>query len=133
MKPHDPIQENDVNDDAVWNLLGKADPAKASGRFADDVVRSIRLLPEAESVWTKFFKLTPVVGVAACAVFAFLMLMDQPSDSEMKPSGGEIAAQEVKQAQWERIEDAAEVEMLLAAVDHLDEFSDQELVTMIGL
>jgi hypothetical protein len=34
--------------------------------------------------------------------------------------------------QWVEIEAVAEEEMLAAAADHLDRFSDQELVTLIG-
>ena len=40
---------NDWNEkDAVWDLLGKAMPKEASGRFADDTLRAVRLLPEAD-------------------------------------------------------------------------------------
>ena len=36
------------------------------------------------------------------------------------------------EAQWEKIEDVAQAELLAAAAEHLDDFSDQDLITMIG-
>ncbi len=33
---------------------------------------------------------------------------------------------------WGEIEDVADTEILVAAMDHLDEFSDQELVSLVG-
>jgi hypothetical protein len=36
------------------------------------------------------------------------------------------------QAEWARIEDVAQAELLAAAADHLEEFSDRDLVTIMG-
>ena len=137
MKQKDSWESNEGSQDAVWKALGEASSAKASGSFTDDVVRSVRLIPERESVLVKFFKLTPVIGLAACVVFAFSMFLNEPSGelsgAEPESSSGQLVVQPTQEAKWEQIENMAEVEMLVAAVDHLDEFSDHELVTMIGL
>lgn len=117
-------------DDATWKLLGKAAPKEAGCRFADDTLRAVRLLPEADPWWPKILTFSPWAGLAACGIFAVFFLMDGGS----KPvSGGGTAHAPVNQEeQWVQIEEVAEAELLVAAADHLDRFSDQELVTLIG-
>jgi len=120
--------EDDWNeDDATWKLLEKSKRIQASGRFADDTVRAVRLLPERDSWWAKFVSASPWVGVAACGALAALFFIQQPEVRTI--SDGPIASSEEK---WGEIEEVAQTEMLSAAVDHLDQFSDQELVTLIG-
>ena len=113
----------------MWDLLGKAAPKEASGRFADDTLRAVKLLPETHSWWPKIVSFTPWAAVAACAVFAAMFFMDSPK----APTDSGIAIAPVdKEEQWVQIEEVAEAEMLVAAADHLDRFSDQELVSLIG-
>lgn len=115
--------------DATWDLLGKAAPKEASGRFADDTLRAVKLLPEADSWWPKILSFSSWVAVAACGFFAALFLLNEPQTS----SGGEANVVSVDQEkQWVQIEEVAEAELLVAAADHLDRFSDQELVSLIG-
>ncbi len=113
--------------DETWQLLGKAVPKQASGRFADDVVRAVRLLPEADPVWPRILKFSRWSLVAACVVLAVSIFMDPLETGPVKAPF--VADHE---AQWEKIEDVAQAELLAAAAEHLDEFSDQDLVTMIG-
>lgn len=138
MKPkdsrNDSWEESENGQDAVWQALGKASPAKASGRFADDVVRSVRLLPEREPIWVKFLKFSPVAGLTACAAVVLAVFLSQLSDEAVKTtSAGELAQQQAQEVRWEQIEEVAEVEILVAAADHLDDFTDQELFHLIGL
>lgn len=116
--------------DATWDLLGKAAPREAGGRFADDTLRAVKLLPEADPWWPKILTFSPLAGLAACGVFAAFVLMDHPKGAD----GGESPVVTVSSAeeQWVQIEEVAEAEMLAAAADHLDRFSDQELVSLIG-
>ena len=65
MKDNDDWNEGD----AMWDLLGKAAPKEASGRFADDTLRAVKLLPEIHPWWPKIVSFTPWAAVAACAVF----------------------------------------------------------------
>ncbi len=113
--------------DETWQLLGKAAPKQASGRFADDVVRAVRLLPEADPVWPRILKFSRWTLVAACVVLAASIFIDPLETGPVKaPTVAD------KEAQWEQIEHVAQAELLAAAAEHLDEFSDQDLVTMIG-
>jgi hypothetical protein len=113
--------------DATWRLLEKAAPKQASARFADDVVRAVRLLPEAEPVWPRILKFSRWSLVAACVILVVSIFSDPV---ENVPSKGPSVAD--SEAQWEQIEDVAQAELLAAAAEHLDEFSDQDLITMIG-
>ncbi len=113
--------------DETWQLLGKAAPKQASARFADDAVRAVRLLPEADPVWPRILKFSRWSLVAACVVLAVSIFTDPVENDPAKaPSVTD------NEAQWQQIEDVAQAELLAAAAEHLDEFSDQDLVTMIG-
>lgn len=113
--------------DAVWKLLEQAPPAQASGRFVDDTLRAARLMGQAKSWWKRLFAPVPLAGLAgatAALVFSLsgFFAPDQPSTS------GPVADSVVT----EQIQEIAETETLIAAVDNLDNFSDRELVTLIG-
>lgn len=120
-------QEDWSEKDATWELLGKAAPRKAGGRFADDTLRAVKLLPEADPWWPNVLRFSPWAAVAACGVLAALFLLNPPRGTAEK-SIADIASEE----QWVEIEAAAQEEMLAAAADHLDRFSDEELVVLIG-
>lgn len=116
--------------DAVWDLLRKAAPKEASGRFADDTLRAVKSLPEAGSRWPKIVSFSPLVAVAACGAFAAFLLLDDPKQQSQGASP--VVTVTTADEQWVQIEEVAEAEMLAAAADHLDRFSDQELVSLIG-
>lgn len=116
-------------DDATWKLLGEAQPTRASGRFADDTLRSVKLLPEADSWWQKLVSISPWAGVAACGVLVAFMFINEPNEDSGEDSPVVIVSAEEK---WVTISEVAEAEMLAAAADDLDSFSDQELVSLIG-
>lgn len=124
-------EREDCDDkDATWQLLGKAVPMKASGRFADETLRTVKLLPEADPWWPRSLSFAPWIALAACAALgAFLFL--NPSDNGINGSLP-IVNVTAEAEQWVEIEAVAEEEMLAAAADHLERFSDQELITLIG-
>lgn len=122
-KPNNEWNESDV----TWRLLGKAAPKLASARFADDVVRAVRLLPEADPIWPRILKFSRWSLVAACVVLAASIFIDP---LKTIPNQGPVV--EDHKTRWEQIENAAQAELLAAAVEHMDEFSDQDLITMIG-
>ena len=62
--------------DETWQLLGKAVPKQASGRFADDVLRAVRLLPEADPVWPRILKFSRWSLVAACVILVVSIFSD---------------------------------------------------------
>ena len=90
-------------------------------------MRAVRLLPEAEPVWPRILKFSRWSLVAACVILVVSIFSDPV---ENVPSKGPSVAD--SEAQWEQIEDVAQAELLAAAAEHLDEFSDQDLITMIG-
>ncbi|MFK7850163.1 MAG: hypothetical protein AB8D78_04220 [Akkermansiaceae bacterium] len=115
-------------DDPTWDLLEKAVPKKASDRFADDVVRAVRTMPEKDSFWSGMVGYAPWVGALACAALAAFLVISQQDVQSGNAPVVEVSPQE----EWSEIEDVAEVEILSAAADHLDDFSDEELIAMIG-
>ena len=122
--------EDWAEDDATWKLLGEAAPKKASGRFADDTLRAARLLPEGDSWWPKILRPAPwlTAAMAAVALMIFLNNPDTGEKNEVADVPEEVAPAE----EWVAIEEAAKVELLAAAADYPDDFSDQELVALIG-
>ncbi len=113
-------------DDATWKLLGEAAPKRARASFADDTVRLAKLLPEADPWWPKvLMRWSPL---AACGALAALLVFSGSGKSDSGSQARAVKAEET----WGEVQAAAEDEMLWAAVDHLDEFSDQELASLIG-
>jgi hypothetical protein len=140
MKEHSHKEEWREGDE-TWQLLGKSVPKRASARFADDVVRAVRLLPEADPVWPRILKFSRWAVVAACVVFTASILID-PLEKDSSPATGQTdqpkpsevsaVATANNEVVWQQIEDVAHAELLAAAADHLEEFSDRDLVTMMG-
>ncbi len=123
--------KNDWNEgDELWDLLGKSERERASGRFVDDTVRAVKLLPQGDSWWPKVLQYSPLAGLAACLILGVGFLMNGKSD-DTGVEAPAIVSNGVEES-WVEIEEAAEVEMLVAAADHLDRFSDQELVSLMG-
>lgn len=123
-------QEDWSEKDATWELLARAAPKKAGGRFADDTLRTVKLLPEADPWWPKQLSFSPWAALVACTALAVFLFMNPAEDVKSGVSPITVASDESDQ--WVEIEAAAEEEMLAAAADHLDRFSDQELVTLLG-
>ena len=122
--PPDDSWEND----AVWKLLEQAPPVTASPRFADDVLRAARLEGAAKPWWKRLFAPAPFAGLAAAtAALAFSIV------SLVGPASSPVIQSAVIDApQVEDIQEIAETETLIAAVDNLDDFSDTELVSLVG-
>ena len=116
-------------DDATWKLLGEANPRRGGGRFAEDTVRAVKLLPESDPWWPNVSSFSPWLAAAACGVIAAIMFFGQPG----KVSGESDPVVSLESGEnWVAISEVAEAEMLAAAADDLDSFSDQELVSLIG-
>ncbi len=116
-------------EDATWKLLGEAEPSRASGRFADDTLRAVKLLPEADPWWPKILTFSPWAGVAACGALAVFLFMNGADEGAGQKDPVVTVTSEEK---WVAIEEVAEAEMLAAAADDLDSFSDQELASLVG-
>ena len=106
--------------DAVWKLLGQAPAPIASTHFASDTLRQARISEAPRAWWQRLpfpRLLIPTAGLAAIGIAMVTLYQKQATP---------LAANTYE------IEEIAETEMLLAAVDHLDDFSDDELVSLIG-
>ena len=127
MNRNSPPPDDSWESDAVWQLLDQVPPRTAGARFTDDTVRAARL-SIASPWWKRLLSPAPLAGLAAAtAAFAFAVL------SLTGPNSGtqsQIAVLDSPQAI--AIQEFAETETLIAAVDQLDDFSDKELVSLIG-
>jgi hypothetical protein len=114
--------------DAVWKLLDQAPTAAPGPRFVDDTLRAARLLGQPAPWWKRVFAPIPLAalaGATAAMVFSF-NLFTGPTET---PLGGQGVADAARAAE---IQEIAETETLIVAAEHLDKFSDNELVTLIG-
>jgi hypothetical protein len=124
-KPH--ATDESFENDAVWKLLDASPPATASPRFVSDTVRMARLAGQPQPWWKRLLAPVPLAGLvtasAAVAIAMTGLLREDPA------SPGTASAEP---AAFSEIQEIAEAEILLSAVDHLDQFSDGELVSLIG-
>jgi hypothetical protein len=114
--------------DAVWKLLDQSPPLTGRARFADDVVRAARLAESEKPWWKSIFSPVALAGFSAATAalaFALISLVGPQSQPDRQ-----VSLKDSPQAV--AIQDVVETEMLIVAVDHLDDFSDQELVSLIG-
>ena len=122
----EPIKTDDSwESDAVWKLLDQAPPQKAGARFVDDTLRAARLAADVKPWWSRFFSPVPLAGIAG-ATAALVFALVGPTQETTRP----LAAADSQQAF--AIQQIAETETLIAAADHLENFSDNELVSLIG-
>ncbi|MFZ9937195.1 MAG: hypothetical protein ACO3JG_09055 [Luteolibacter sp.] len=124
-QPH-PTDESFEND-AVWKLLDASPPATASPRFASDTVRMARLAGQPRPWWKCLLAAAPLAGLAAASAAVAIAMTGLLRNDPATP-----ASAAAEPAAFYEIQEIAETEILLSAVDHLDRFSDGELVTLIG-
>lgn len=129
MNRHAQAPDHSWENDAVWKLLDAAAPITAGPRFVDDTVRAMRLAADEKPWWKRLFSPAPLAGLsAATAALAFAIVSLTGPTAPVTVV--HVATQESSQAF--AIQDIAETETLIAAVDQLDDFSDTELATLIG-
>jgi hypothetical protein len=119
-------------DDALWNLLGKAQPPEASDFFSRNVMREIRLAKQApQSCWQKLAQTLRrpqlAIGLAVVLV-AFITILALPlpphSDSKTPQLVNAPAGEET-------LPNYLDEELLLVAADEPDLFSDEEVLAML--
>ena len=124
MNRHSTPPDDSWESDAVWKLLDQATLKSAGPRFVEDTVRAAKLEVKIKPWWSRLFAPAPLAGLAvatAALAFAVVSLVGPASAPVMLDSPQAVA-----------IQDIAETETLLAAVDQLDDFSDTELVSLNG-
>lgn len=133
MNRHPPNSDDSLDSDPVWKLLDQAPAPRASERFMERTLRVTRLnAGEVVPLWRKFLCPAPLLGLSG-AVAALLLVFMTGSGPEhdaavIVHTGGGGAEIE----NFAAIQEAAEMEALLAAVDQMEDFSDHELVRLIG-
>jgi hypothetical protein len=127
---HPPLPPDDSwESDAVWLLLDQAPPAAPSPRFVEDTLRSVRLMDEVKPWWKRLLAPLPLAAMTtATAALALVISLTFKMGSDIVTP--QVAALDSPQAI--AIQDIAETETLLAAVDQLEDFSDHDLVCLIG-
>jgi hypothetical protein len=125
-QPHQ--SDESWENDAVWKLLDQAPPVTASPRFADDAVRAARLTGQPSAWWKRLLTPAPLAGLAAATAAVVLAVFSLPNTAPH--SGFKTASADP--AGFAEIQEIAETEALISAVDQLDDFSDVELVSLIG-
>ncbi len=128
MNPNSLPPDDSWESDAVWKLLEHSPSKTAGARFADDTVRAARLTAEVRPWWSRLFAPAPLAGLAAATAAIALTVISLVGPSQ--PPVTQAVAQDSLQAV--AIQDIAETETLIAAVDHLEDFSDHELISLIG-
>ena len=128
----EPVKKAEValEADPVWDLVDKAPTQPASSHFASATVRMVREQQERKSAWWKqLFAPMPIAGMAAAtATIALIISMSFPGAS----TGGQDIAIAPDSPEAVAIQEVVEVEMLMVAADNPSEFTDQELVTLLG-
>lgn len=117
--------DNSWESDAVWKLLDQAPPQKAAAGFVGNTLRAARLAADVKPWWSRLFSPVPLAGIAG-ATAALVFTMVGPSQEPART----MAAMDSQQAV--AIQEIAETETLIAAADQLENFSDNELVRLIG-
>lgn len=130
MKQNTPPPDDSWESDAVWKLLDQAPPVQASSRFAADVLRAARLASPAPASawWERLLSPAPLTGLATCAAAVALTFVAWTAGSPTP----EISPKLASAPHAAEIQEIAETATLLAALDQLDDFSDHELVSLIG-
>lgn len=135
MKPNPDHKSPAIEDDAVWSLLENASKTEAGPRFADDVVRMARLDGEREQPWwRRWFAPVPAATLAgAAAALVFGVFLVRNVDVPAEPGVASVEGTEVSSDNgFAHLQEVLETEMLLVAVERLDDFSDEELLALIG-
>lgn len=120
--------EQDVSQDPVWDLLRQSPAVPVSPVFADRVMRAVRQAEAQPSpFWARSYAVMGSVAAMAAAltIAAVMFFLPEPAQTvvEHRPEPADAFA---------TLDEVASQEMLLAATDHLGEFSDTELVSLIG-
>lgn len=133
MKRHPEHADQQLEPDAVWDLIDQSPTQPASAHFVRKTVQMVREERQRRSWWQRLVaaaKDRPATAIASLAAATAALLLaltawqpgGQPTDpvSDNSPQAGDI-------------EEAIATEMLMAAAENPSEFSDQELVVLLGL
>jgi hypothetical protein len=119
----------DLDQDPVWDLLRQSPSLRPGPNFAANVARAARLEESARPWWSRLWIPATIGGVlagAAALVTVVFTLQSAPK------SGDPIVVTTAPDSSLADLQENYETEVLLAASDHLADYSDEEIVAMIG-
>jgi len=137
MKPshpnHDlPDFDADLEQDAVWNLLGDSSPSNPSPRFVQDTLRRVRLenaAPKA-SWWKSLLAPKPLISMAGAALAAVAIILSLPSTPDTPTQIADTTPEVVED--WQsNLNDAVASELLSSAAEDPSLFTDGEIVALL--
>lgn len=120
---------DDFEKDPVWELLRESAARRPSPSFAANVVRAARLEPAAKPWWSRLLLPASVGGVLAAATAVVALVFTLHS----VPVGTPKITTTAPDSSLAVLQDDLNAEVLIAASDHLADYSDEELISMIGL
>ena len=120
------MKHDDLENDALWELLRQSPARQARPSFAADTVRAARLSAPDKPWWVRALLPLATGGLlaGAAAVAIAVIGMQHP-----KNTGGITVATTGFSAD---VQDYAESQALAVAADHLSDYSDDELVSLVG-
>ncbi|MFD0895347.1 hypothetical protein KBB96_20580 [Luteolibacter ambystomatis] len=124
-------EDENWESDSVWKLLDEAPPVSARPRFADNVMRAVRL-DEAPAPWWKRWALPVSVGGLVAATAAIVLTVQAVVSHPPAAKPGPVANNAPAAESFDAVQDITDSEVLVAAADHLDRYSDTELVSLIS-
>ena len=122
------LSSGDFEKDPVWDLLRESAAQRPGPNFAANVVRAARLEKPAKPWWSRLLIPASVGGVLAGAAALVAVVFTLQSN----PGNGGRSDMEVLPGSLVDLQEDAETEAFLAAAEHLADYSDEELVSMIG-
>lgn len=127
IKPKIDQPEEAWESDPVWKLLDDSAAPKASARFAEKTLRAARTSTQNTAWWKSWKSLfvpVPLAGLVTAAALTALAIAFFPNTENAPFPEDALLGQET--------EEIAEIENLIASIDHIEELSDSELIALIG-
>jgi len=126
--PHE--SHSPVESDPVWDLLDHASSHRADAGFVGRVTRAARGdASPSMPWWSRLLAPVPVTALAAaCVALVAGFLALRPAAENDTPA----IVSETREQRIAHIQEVLETEMLLVAVENLDDFSNEELFALIG-
>lgn len=118
---------DDLEKDMLWQVLQQIPRTRVSEGFSWRVMRAVR--QSEQQIATRSWSARMIYWSMAAASVMVLCLWSVTSSRE-KADSMKVTAQKVDEL--DSLEEAVAQEVLLAATDQLQHFSDTELVTLIG-
>jgi hypothetical protein len=121
----------DIEKDPVWALLRESAAHRPSPNFAANVVRAARLEGQAKPWWSKILIPASIGGAlaGAAAMVAVVMSLQTGTPASHGPT---VVYTEGTASSFADLQDNLETEVFIAASEQLGDYSDEELVSMIG-